>query len=284
MRGWMGRLVVVGMLALLPALAMARDAGTSTRAFGMGDAVHALGMGLAGLYFNPATLVQQPMYEVNAGYGYQQLGGIHNVHASILDSQTNTRLAGAFGYTYGWSRKGGSDLNSHDIRAALASFVGEGDWRMAFGGGFRYVKVSDTGLSMSGPTMDAGILLAMQQMLFFGVSGQNLIAVSGKRVPRLLGIGVGTAYTFFRVGVDTVIDFETRDEATASPALGVEFVIQEMVAVRSGFTWDRVLGQKRLTGGIGYISKVVGLDVGYAHDLTHLSNWQLEASLRFFIP
>lgn len=278
-----------GFLAMMAVLAfstpaLARDLGASTRALGMGDAVHSLGMGLTGLYFNPATLNQEARYEVSSGYGYTQAGRAHGVHVGILDSQTNEQLGGAVAYTYGWSRSNGRSLDIHDVRAALCTILGQESWHIAIGAGFRYLKMTDTNLSVSGPTMDGGILLALQNLLFLGVSGQNLIPLSTTQAPRLLGIGLSTAPSIVRVGVDAVVDFESQDEVMVSPSAGVEVVIQNMLAVRTGFSWDRSLDQKRLGAGIGYMHTIFGLDVAYAHDLSHLSDWQVQGTLRFFIP
>ena len=67
-----------------------------------------------------------------------------------------------------------------------------------------------------------------------------------------------------------------------------ELTLAQAIAVRAGFAWDRVgtivRDQKRISAGLGYVSKWVGVDVGYAHDVTRAENWVIESSIRVFLP
>ena len=100
--------------------AFARQDGAPARALGMSDAVRALGFGTAGLYFNPAAMSQAVQYAIDTGYGYRKLR--HNFHLSLVDSQTNPKLA-AMAYSYSRGRQDDSLTQTHDIRLALSSFI-----------------------------------------------------------------------------------------------------------------------------------------------------------------
>ncbi|MBM4394691.1 MAG: hypothetical protein FJ087_03260 [Deltaproteobacteria bacterium] len=273
-------------MALVPSAAGAREPGASARALGVGDAVQAIGLGTAGLYFNPATLSQIQQYAIDAGYGYDHQRGVHNAHVSISDSQTNPEFAGGVGYTYFRSDRVAASFQGHDVRAALSAMFGSEAVSFGFGAGFRYLKVSGdlASDSVSAPTLDLGALLGVADKFWLGIAGQNLITFSSAHAPRTLGIGAGATVSIVNIGSGVVLDFETKDETLASPAGGIEVVVMNALAIRSGFTWDRGTGQKRMTGGLGYISQFVGVDLGYGHDVTNRDNWLLQSSIRVFLP
>jgi hypothetical protein len=265
--------------------AAAYDLGIPPRAVAMGGAMQAIGLGTAGLYFNPATLAQGIRYAVDSGYSYVNPSRTHDFHVCVSDSQTNREVAGGFGYTYFRSEKDKSDIvQGHDFRAALAAFLPLGDVDLAFGAGFRYLKVKGGSAPISAPTLDAGILVSVNQSFHLGASGSNIIAVSKFHAPRKLGVGAGYTHEMFDVGADATIDFDSLDRTVVSPGAGIEFIAGGMLAIRAGFQWDRVADARRLGGGLAYVSKIVGVDVGYAHDLRRKDGWQLASSVRVFLP
>ena len=135
-----------------------------------------------------------------------------------------------------------------------------------------------------GPTLDLGALLGVGDRFWVGVAGQNLISFSSVHAPRLLGVGTGLTIAPVNVGATAVVDFESRPETIVSPAGGVEVVLMNALALRTGFNWDRATDQKRMGGGLGYISQYVGVDLGYGHDVTGRDNWLIQASIRVFLP
>jgi len=283
-----------------------RIPGASVRALALGDSVYALGLGTAGLYFNPACMSQINQYSVDAGYGYQSPSKIHNLHVSMVDSQTNPEFAMGAAYSLSKSRRtlNGNDegLTMHDVRAALSTSVGTEGFQFGFGATFRYLKISGDRLTSpyylvtndeskkAGPksmaTFDVGILMTIKDSFFIGASGQNLVTWSRHFAPRLLGVGIGFVYELLDIGAGVEVDFDTRGSIQASPSFGIEYVAGGVVALRAGFNWDRVAEprQYRVSAGLGYISQYVGVDVGYAHDVMHKENWIIELSIRGFLP
>lgn len=301
-----------------------RQVGASARALGMGDAVYALGLGTAGLYFNPACMSQFQQYAIDAGYGYQGPSASHNLHVSFVDSQTNPEFAMGAGYTLAMSRRkvnGNKEgFMIHDIRAGISTSVGTEGFQFSFGGTFRYLNMSGEDLSSpysesiragrdpSDPTVwnpgeldeferrkadprdmatfDLGILMNIQDLFYIGAVGQNLVTWSRHHAPRLLGIGIGFVWEMLDIGVGLEVDFDSRSKVQYNPSIGIEYVAGGVVPIRAGFAWDRVSypQQYRLGGGLGYISQYVGIDIGYAHDVAHSENWLIEASIRAFLP
>lgn len=278
--------LAAGVVLALSWDAYAREPGASARALGVADAVHSIGFGTAGLYFNPATMSQIRQYAIDAGYGYDSTRGTHNAHVSIVDSQTNQDFGGGIGYTYFRSDRTPSEFQGHDVRAALCVRLGADSVSFGFGAGFRYLKVSGDLPSdrVSAPTLDLGALLGVSDRFFLGVAGQNLITFSSAHAPRLLGVGAGVSVSVVNVAASAVVDFESRPETVVSPSGGVEAVVFNAMALRAGFMWDRASEQKRVTGGLGYISQYVGVDVGYGHDVTDRDKWLVQSSIRVFLP
>ena len=280
-------LLAATVLILVPGRsALGREAGASARALGLADAVQGLGFGTAGLYFNPAAMSQIRQYAIDAGYGYDATRGTHNAHVSVVDSQTNPDVGGGLGYTYFRSNREGHSFQGHDVRASLSARFGLESVSLAFGAGFRYLKVSGdlTQDKVSAPTLDLGALLGISDHFYLGVAGQNLITFSATHAPRLLGVGIGVSVSVVNIGGSAVVDFESKDHTIVSPSGGLEVVLANALALRSGFMWDRAMDQKRVTGGLGYISQYVGVDVGYGHDVSDRTRWVIQSSLRVFLP
>lgn len=277
--------IVLAAVVAIPATLPARTPGASSRALGMGDAVRAVGLGTSGLYFNPACLSQIRQYAIDAGYGYQGGDKVHNLHVSVSDSQTNPEIAAGFAYTYSQSNLAGARFKGHDIRAAASTAFGDEGLRFGFGAGFRYLKVSGKDPVTMG-SFDVGAVLSVRGLFHVGVSGQNLVTRSKEWAPRLLGAGTAVTVSNLTISGEVTLDFDSRPSTKASPGFGAEYIAFEALAVRAGFYWDRVFqpDQKRVSGGLGYISQYVGVDVGYAHDVQAPENWLIESSVRVFLP
>ena len=301
---------------LLAAPAAARDNGAPPRALAMGDAVHAMGMGTSGLYFNPATMSQTMAYAIDVGYGYRSWTNGHNVHLAFVDSKTNPDVAGGSGYTYTYAKKNDIKTQIHDIRFAASSQYRTGSFLLCYGAGLRTFQLKQdgpTGIPSLGDwmwDMDIGVLLGVSDLFYIGVSAMNVIGKSrtdrSLRIskqstatnlfaPRTFATSIGFSYSILNVGLGMDIDLQSKGENKATingPLVGVELTLAQMIALRAGFAWDRVgtgvlrdgHEQMRVSAGLGYVSKYVGVDVGYAHDVTHSSDWLIESSIRVFLP
>ncbi len=299
---------------LLPGPASARTDGSTARALAMGDAVRAVGMGADGLFFNPASIPQINQYSVNMGYAYSHWTQWHQASASFVDSTTNKWVSGGLSYTFGYADLG-DDTMTHDIRSALATKYAND--KIFFGAGLtmRVMNLrSDVTDSTWYTDMDIGLVLGIMNVFYIGVTGQNLIqnlaqdknlaeveikntTGFGRRTwtlaPRKLGVGIGFSYSIVNFGLDCDIDFSTFGTATPSLMGGLEVIAGNVVAIRAGFNWDRVghfgtdgkaVEEMRVSLGIGYVSKIVAVDVGYAHDVWDAGGFYLQTTVRVFLP
>jgi len=284
---------VITSLVFLGLPLTARDFGASTRALGMGDAVYAVGLGTAGLYFNPATMGQIIQYAIDAGYGYYAYNNVHDFHVSIVDSLSNRWVAGGVSYTMAKSLQEAKDFLLHDVRVGAAVGLGDpNEFKFFLGSTFRYLNVSGDLIPnevepVSMAAFDAGIVMDIKKFFHIGLVGQNLLSRSKVHAPKLLGTGIGFSALRFDMGVSVLINFSTRHYTTASPAIGLEYLAVDSVPIRVGFIWDKSRKDKdlfRATVGLGYVSKLVGFDCSFSHDLRHKNEYIIQGSIRFFLP
>jgi hypothetical protein len=303
---------VFSILLILPAAAAARTDSPSARSLALGDAVRAIGMGADSLYFNPGTLAQINQYSVNFGYGYAHWSQWHQASASFVDSQTNKWISGGIGYNFGYATNA-DKAQTHDIRIALGSKYANDKIFFGFGLTMRAMNVSaDSEDSHWYLDMDFGAALGIMKVFYIGVVGQNLIQNAAKSgnvatvspgtgrttwnlSPRKLGVGIGVSYSIFNIGLDCDVDFSSIEgKATPSLMAGFEVIAKQVVAIRAGVNWDRVghfdvdsrdmVPEMRLSLGVGYVSKAVGVDVSYAHDVWDKSGFYLQTTIRVFLP
>jgi len=227
-----------------------------------------------------------------------------------------TDVAGGSGYTYTYAKKNDIKTQIHDIRFAASSQYRTGSFLLCYGAGLRTFQLKQdgpTGIPSLGDwmwDMDIGVLLGVSDLFYIGVSAMNVIGKSrtdrSLRIskqstatnlfaPRTFATSIGFSYSILNVGLGMDIDLQSKGENKATingPLVGVELTLAQMIALRAGFAWDRVgtgvlrdgHEQMRVSAGLGYVSKYVGVDVGYAHDVTHSSDWLIESSIRVFLP
>jgi len=259
----------------------------------MADAVFAVGLGTAGLYFNPATMGQIAQYAIDGGYGYYSNANAHDFHISLVDSQTNRWVAGGLSYTMTKSPKEGRRFQLHDVRVGTAVWIGDpAKVRFIFGSTFRYLKVSGDHVSgevepVSMAAFDSGFVIDVHNFFHVGVAGQNLLSRSDVHAPKLLGTGIGFSAPRFDMGVSVLMNFSTRNHTTASPAIGLEYLVVDSVPIRAGFIWDRTRKDKdllRATVGLGYVSRLFGFDCSFSHDVRNKNEYIIQGSIRVFLP
>jgi hypothetical protein len=259
----------------------------------MGDAVYAVGFGTAGLYFNPATMGQIGQYAMDLGYGYCAKENAHDFHISVVDAQTNQRVAGGLSYTMTKSPQEGRRFMLHDVRVGTAVRIGDpAKVRFIFGSTFRYLKVSGDHVPgeiepVSTAVFDSGFVMDVRNFFHLGIVGQNLLSRSNVHAPKLLGTGIGFSAHRFDMGVSVLMNFSTRHYTTASPAIGFEYLVADSVPIRAGFIWDRRRKDEELlraTVGLGYVSRFIGFDCSFSHDVRNKNEYIIQGSIRVFLP
>jgi hypothetical protein len=111
----------------------------------------------------------------------------------------------------------------------------------------------------------ASVGVIVVDQLILTLTGDNLIPQDEiEGAP--LGIGTGTRWQpieAFGIEFDTFTDFESRsDKVVITPNFGLEYIIAEVVPVRTGFYRDGVEEQSYVTAGFGVANEIVGLNYG----------------------
>jgi hypothetical protein len=254
-------------LFLSPGLAFAQSF-EGARLIGHGGAQRALSNANDSIYVNPAGLALGAMYSVELGYLDDFDDGERRFNASIADSQAGS-LAGGVAYTYTRMRPSGATegearLVGHRVDVALATLVAEGT---ALGVTARYlnlgVKEGDVtveGTKLSTFTLDAGIQWRVGGGFSLGAAGYNLTNKDRAETPVGWGAGLGYALESFSFEGDVRYNAQIGKAAYTGTA---GYVIAQIVPIRAAVTYDLANEKVTISGGIGFVSDRLTLDVGY---------------------
>lgn len=255
---------------------------------GMGDAGRSTAIGYDALQLNPAAMSQVFTYEMETGYLYDGRSYSHAPTVGIVDSATNQNIAVGVSYTY-WNAGNDDSLpeaQASQIRAAISSGFRSSALSAHVGVGMRWLDLDvANGTDNDSWGIDAGVLLTFADMLRVAVVGHNLLNTEpAYDMPRSLGVGASIMYESFLFAVDTVVDFDSRDEAKAGYHIGAQYVLMDMIPVRLGFIADRVTETNSMTGGIGFWTPEFGIDVGYQHNVEHVEDFRVGLDIRVYVP
>jgi hypothetical protein len=293
-------------VSLLFAVLLAPPAGAfedfdGTRALAMGGATRAWALGDSALLLNPSGMSLAKIYNVEGSYAYGRRLSEQFLHASVVDSTSESTIAGGLYYTYRFDERGGVSGHSHEVGAALSLPFGD---RFAIGSTlkwFRFQGADDNpsaapgaaATTSSGLTFDVGATLRATPDLSFAVVGVNLVDREHGQAPRM--VTYGAAFVPVQdvvVAVDGVTTL-TRDDVTGARGTGVraglEAVLAQRVALRAGGGTDPAAGVGYLAAGASIISEIGAVDVGARGDLFPYRtgserSFFLGASLRLFVP
>lgn len=287
---------ITALLLAVPAnsFAQARDEGAPANSLGVGDSVRASAVGSSALFFNPAGMPRLKQYAIEAGYSFLNGRDGHSFGIGMVDSATNESLAMGAQYNYILSKRNGKDRDGHNIRGGLATGYATKDFAIYGGLGVRYgsltVGASDTGDNGETDdveffTMDAGLMLTISDMFRIGVVGQNLILTNDSASPRTIGVGVALQVDDFEMGVDANLDIETGDDGPlVSWHIGASYLIENLIAIRLGFVYDQGTEDKRIAAGASYVSKLIGVDLGFQQSLDYSDDTIFSLGVRVFLP
>lgn len=300
-RRLVGPLALVLLLASPPARAAVDLQGT--RSIAMGGGLRASATGESAVLLNPAGMSLIKTYVISALYQFRVSDKASLLNVSVVDSVTNQVSAGLF---YSFRRANPSrvlglgngmtfDLaethQSHEAGLALAYPLFN---ILHLGASVRYVYESVEQPENTpefaklegnnGVTVDVGAILRPFGALNIAVIGYNLVPLEGDAFPIQLGLGL--SYTFgsrFLVEFDSVLDFERGDGVAASFHGGAEVFVADLVALRGGGMYDMVREAAYVTGGLGLITKKVGIDVGLRQMVEGGPETLLAFSVRLFL-
>ena len=247
------------------------------RSAALGGALRAAGNGTTAMFLNPANIAETRVYHIEAlgqltpEYGRQVYGG------AIVDSTTN-RLSGGIAVTGGFLDPKGPDRSWIDVRLALAYPISD---NFFVGVGGRYLKLTENGDGPLGsskasgglkadksgrnalvnlPTFDAGFTVKAGDMVYIGVSGQNLTFTGNGYLPTLAGGGVGVATSNFTIEADGLADIGSYDKPVARIMAGGEYLLIDHIPLRVGYRFDQGAKSHQIGGGIGYIAREFSIE------------------------
>ncbi|MFP2908236.1 hypothetical protein ACLESD_24920 [Pyxidicoccus sp. 3LFB2] len=236
----------------------------SARAYGMGGAYRALGLGTEAVLGNPAAMALFPAYRVEAtgAWDVEQKEGLLGV--SILDA-ASSRLAMGIDYHWVSLGRGGARTSAHLSSLGVGLPLSQA---VMLGAVARYLRLSGDARYANSVTGDAGLMLRLSPSFTAGVSAHNLIDTGNSELTRYFSAHVGFLTQQLTVAGDVRADFVTNNENTFTYSAGLEYLFGQVLPVRGGYTYDGFRKTSQLSTGVGFVSEGGGgFDIAYRHDL-----------------
>lgn len=245
---------------------------------GMGNATRANFSDGGAAYTAPATMWLSGGFDVQLG-GRLGTGRDRLYQISGQDAKTGPVALGLTWFRHdtdarantnelpGW-RKPDETFDNPMRASVFGAAIGGGGVHHLFGAalGFRYhtrrAPVTGDKHELNLSASIGGIVL---DQFILTLTGENLIyqdEIDGAP----FGIGTGSrwqATEFFGIEVDTFTDFQSVAKSVAfTPMIGAEYIVAQVVPVRTGFYRDGVEEENFVTAGIGVANDIVGLNYG----------------------
>jgi hypothetical protein len=99
-------------------------------------------------------------------------------------------------------------------------------------------------------------------------------------------LGMGVAYAFgtrLLAEFDAVLDFDRAESVKASYHGGIEVFLAERYAIRGGVLHDTIRDGTFVTGGLGFVSRKIGLDFGLRQMVDGGAETLVAFSVRLFL-
>ncbi|WP_164007424.1 hypothetical protein [Pyxidicoccus trucidator] len=236
----------------------------SARAYGMGGAYRALGLGTEAVLGNPAAMALFPAYRVEGtgAWDVETKEGLLGI--SVLDA-ASSRLAMGIDYHWVSLGRGGARTSAHFSSLGVGLPLNQA---VMLGVVARYLRLSGDSRYANSVTGDAGLLLRLSPSFMAGVSAHNLIDTDNAELTRYFTAHVGVLTQQLTVAADVRADFVTENTNTFTYSAGLEYLFGQVLPVRGGYTYDGFRKISQLSTGIGFVSEGGGgLDLAYRHDL-----------------
>ncbi len=309
-RGFALTIVTIALAAGSASADNSLDQAFSVRALSMGGALRGAATGGAAP-LNPAGVALIRAYTLEGSYGYRGGDGATLINASVADSITS-RLGTAIYYSYmgstnertittdGITRTVTDDRSRHELGSAFAMPLSE---RFVIGVTPKYTGYAATTRDGTTETtlhdkdrfnLDAGAVIGLSPNLTIGVVGYNLV-YHDVSYPRGLGAGVALGLgQRALIGADVVVDKTTTGDDADSPdgtskqsaraSAGAELLLANLYPLRIGGSYDSRDDNAYISGGTGYLSERVGLDVGFRRQLRGGDETIVIVGLKFLLP
>jgi hypothetical protein len=249
----------------------------SARAYGMGGAYRALGLGGEAVLGNPAAMALFPAYRIE-GSGAWDVGQKEGLLGITVIDAATSRLAMGIDYHWVSVGRGGARSSAHLSSLGVGLPLSQA---LLIGASARYLRLSGQSRFVSSVTADAGLLLRLSPSFVAGVSAHNLFDTDNEELSRYYSAHVGVLLGALTVAGDVRGDFTTNNENTFTYNGGLEYIVGKVLPVRAGYSYDGFLRTSQLSTGIGFMTeRGGGLDIGYRHDLGGPKGRMLALTLR----
>lgn len=261
------------------------------REIAVGEAMRGAATGASAIGLNPAGLPLNRELVFEGGYGYRFSDDASLIGVSACDS-TNA-LPGCFYYSYAGSSPelGGMTLSrrTHLAGMSLAYPVTP---RVFIGTSVKYFNFDSEVMgetAASGVNWDLGATLRISELVNVGIAGYNLWGVDSPELARAVGGGL------LARPIDALaVSFDARwkldeDDRSARYGGGAELFLrpgngQSGFPIRVGALHDNGLDTTYLSGGVGYASMKLAVDVAARFAVAGPEDTLIIASLRFYGP
>jgi hypothetical protein len=291
------RSVGVGVLALSLAStggwAQSLNEALSPRSVGMGESLRAAATGALAPLLNPAGVALTKSYVFEGSYGFRPEDRSHVQAVSLCDSVT-TSMAACLSYDHISSSPedtlGTGDRTSH--RFALTTALPLSD-AIFIGITQKYVIYNDKLMmdpvvehEKKGYLLDVGLTIKVMETINLGIAGYNLIGADDGPFARAMGGGLAwNVAQSLLVAADARYNFGND---TTRVGGGLEYFFSsgdgQGLPIRLGYVYDSDGKVSAITGGLGFVSPRIGLDLGMRKAVANGDELMMQASLRLFFP
>jgi hypothetical protein len=287
-----GALALVTLLALAAPAAAVEDF-VGIRPLGMGNAGRAYATGDAGPQLNPSGMSLLREYHLEGAYAFSTRRDDHYLHASVVDSTSEYKVAGGLYYTFHTNKPEGLPGGTgHEGGFALSAPFGN---YLMIGATIKYLHLSGDQAPdghTGGLTFDVGATVRPMPLFSLAVVGTNLRNLSNSLATQ--GLAYGGALIPLPnlvVAVDGVTPFvvDTYSGRKASSLrAGADMLLAERYGARLGGGFDGASGNGYLSAGLSLVDPIGAIDVGFRQDITRSAGSVREtmvgAALRLFLP
>ncbi len=274
----------------LPEDALVFEELAGVRSSAMGGAHRGVGTSNDTVYLNPAGMSVARRYSVELNYAYSPFSELSDINVSAVDSKSGP-VAGALAYTHTRGDGEGVDASLHRIYVGVSYPLTD---KVAVGVTARHIRGDfldgDTRRELELYGGDIGILANLGSV-GLGITAHNVIKEDLERMMPLQ-VGIGASYNLGRLALAGDLVLDTRDELDTlhSYHVGAEYFVANAFPLRLGYyrapftdKWGRDDTENVLTAGAGWVSAQGAVAISAQRSFDRPRNWNLTASLQFFM-